>query len=131
MMVAAMMNRREMLKRSGGVAASVLAGGLVKPLWASDAVEPARQRTAALAEYEKLQFGVSFHFSMNTFTGNDYETGGVPASTYNPTRLDVRQWIRVARGLGATVQGRGGAVRGADGEAHVRLLSVGVRGVRL
>src|SRR4051812_50126853 len=38
---------------------------------------------------------------MNTFTGNDYETGGVPASTYNPTNLDVRQWIRVARALGA------------------------------
>ena len=38
---------------------------------------------------------------MNTFTGNDYETGGVPASTYNPTHLDVRQWIRVARDLGA------------------------------
>src|SRR5947199_8933267 len=38
---------------------------------------------------------------MNTFTGNDYETGGVPASTYNPTNLHVRQWIRVAGELGA------------------------------
>jgi alpha-L-fucosidase len=38
---------------------------------------------------------------MNTFTGNDYETGSAPVSTYNPTHLDVRQWIRVARDLGA------------------------------
>jgi alpha-L-fucosidase len=48
-----------------------------------------------------MQFGVSYHFSMNTFTGNDYETGSVPASIYNPTHLDVRQWIRVAHDLGA------------------------------
>ena len=38
---------------------------------------------------------------MNTFTGNDYETGGVPASTYNPTHLDVRQWLQVAHEVGA------------------------------
>ena len=64
-------------------------------------VGPASVRTAAQAEFERLRFGVSFHFSMNTFTGDDYETGSVPASTYNPTHLDVRQWIRVARDLGA------------------------------
>ena len=38
---------------------------------------------------------------MNTFTGADYDPGKVPATTYNPTHLDVRQWIRVARDLGA------------------------------
>jgi len=38
---------------------------------------------------------------MNTFTGDDYETGAAPASAYNPTSLDVRQWIRVAHSLGA------------------------------
>jgi alpha-L-fucosidase len=66
-----------------------------------DPIGPATHATPALHKFEQLQFGVSFHFSMNTFTGNDYETGGVPASTYNPTNLDVRQWIRVARDLGA------------------------------
>jgi alpha-L-fucosidase len=64
-------------------------------------VEPARRRNVVLKEYEQLQFGVSFHFSMNTFTGNDYETGGVAATTYSPTHLDVRQWIHVAEELGA------------------------------
>jgi alpha-L-fucosidase len=41
---------------------------------------------------------------MNTFTGDDYETGAVPAVIYNPKYLDVRQWIRVAHGLGAPVR---------------------------
>jgi alpha-L-fucosidase len=38
---------------------------------------------------------------MNTFTGNDYETGSAHASTYNPTHLDVRQWIQTAHDMGA------------------------------
>src|SRR5436190_18303657 len=92
------MNRREFSK---SLAAS---SALLLPRIASassERIEPATHRTRALHEFEKLQFGVSCHFSMNTFTGNDYETGGVPASTCNPTNLDVRQWIRVARDLGA------------------------------
>ena len=54
-----------------------------------------------MAEYERLRFGCSFHFSTPTFTGDDYDVGSAPASIYNPTRLDVRQWIRVAHELGA------------------------------
>ena len=95
------MNRREFLNRASAVAAGRLAGSLLDNVWAAAPVAPATRRTRVLARYEALQFGVSYHFSMNTFTGNDYETGGVPASTYNPTKLDVRQWIRVARDLGA------------------------------
>ena len=93
------MNRREFAK---GIAASAsLFLPQVSRVVAAHRVEPATHRTHTLREFEKLQFGVSFHFSMNTFTGNDYETGGVQASTYNPTNLDVRQWIRVARDVGA------------------------------
>src|SRR5881394_4266818 len=92
------MNRREFSKSL--VASSAL---LLRRIASASSVriEPATHRTRGLHEYEKLQFGVSFHFSMNTFTGNDYETGCVPAITYNPTNLDVRQCIRTARDLGA------------------------------
>src|SRR5947207_9657622 len=93
------MNRREFSKAMAASASLLLPRvGLAA---SSARIEPATHPTHGLREFEKLQFGVSFHFSMNTFTGNDYETGGVPASTYNPTNLDVRQWIRVARDVGA------------------------------
>lgn len=92
------MNRRELLFGT----AALTAGAISRPLFGKRSqIEPARHRNHVLARYEKLQFGVSYHFSMNSFTGNDYETGGVPASTYNPGKLDVEQWIRVAHGLGA------------------------------
>ncbi len=97
------MNRRDLFAGSAALAAGALSNRLIRPLAASTnmAIEPATHRTRTLARFEQMQFGVSYHFSMNTFTGNDYETGNVPASTYNPTNLDVRQWIRVARDLGA------------------------------
>src|SRR5438477_2723295 len=95
-----LINRREWLKTVVAAGAAGLTPA-VRPLFAAETPAPATQRTPALAEYERLRFGVSYHFSMNTFTGNDYETGAVPASTYNPTHLDVRQWIRVAHDLGA------------------------------
>jgi alpha-L-fucosidase len=96
------MNRRNLLKQ---IAVPIIGAMVQSPSGqlraASQTMAPAPQRTPALAEYERLKFGVSYHFSMNTFTGDDYEPGKVPATTYNPTHLDVRQWIRVARDLGA------------------------------
>lgn len=96
-------NRREWMAGAAAIAVGSFSGPLVKAVAAATArqAEPAMHRTRVLARFEELQFGVSFHFSMNTFTGNDYETGSVPASTYNPDKLDVRQWIRVAHDLGA------------------------------
>lgn len=95
------MNRRELLTQTATLATGALVQSISGPLLHAAQVEPASRRTRALAEFEGLHFGVSYHFSMNTFTGNDYETGAVPASTYNPTHLDVRQWIQIAHALGA------------------------------
>ncbi|HEX8873304.1 MAG TPA: alpha-L-fucosidase [Nitrosospira sp.] len=96
-----MLTRREFLTRTATVGAATLARPLLLPLSAAVPTRPAISPTPALARYEELQFGVSYHFSMNTFTGDDYETGEVPASNYNPAKLDVRQWLRVAKDLGA------------------------------
>ena len=93
------MNRREFSKGVAALAPFLVAGTAYSQ--GDDSIGPARHPTPALRKFEQLQFGVSFHFSMNTFTGNDYETGSAPASAYNPENLDVRQWIRVARDLGA------------------------------
>ena len=93
------MNRREFSKLMAASTSTLLLPQIGSA--SSRRIEPATKPTHSLRDFEKLQFGVSFHFSMNTFTGNDYETGSVPASTYNPTDLDVHQWIRTAKDLGA------------------------------
>jgi alpha-L-fucosidase len=97
------MNRRRLLKYLAAAGAMGAAtNGLTRPLFAAaPPVGPATERTPALAEYERLRFGCSFHFNIPTFTGDDYDVGKAPATTYNPTHLDVRQWIGVAHDLGA------------------------------
>ena len=95
------MNRRNLLKQIAVPIVGSLVPSACSAFGAGSQVLPSSERTPALAEYERLRFGVSYHFSINTFTGNDYEPGNVPATTYNPTRLDVGQWIRVAHDLGA------------------------------
>jgi alpha-L-fucosidase len=86
---------------AGPLAAAIVERGGKSLMAETERVAPATERTPLIAEYERLRFGVSYHFSMNTFTGDDYETGKVAATTYNPAKLDVRQWISVAHDLGA------------------------------
>ena len=58
-------------------------------------------RTAGLAEWENLKYGMYIHFGMATFTGgNPYGIAHESPSTYAPTQLDVKQWVRVAKGAG-------------------------------
>jgi alpha-L-fucosidase len=97
-------DRRRVLKYLAATPAmGALVNGMGGPLAAAAAppVGPATERTPALGAYESLRFGCSFHFGLPTFTGDDYDVGAVPATTYNPTHLDVRQWIKVAHDLGA------------------------------
>jgi len=94
-------NRRSALKLMAAPPAGMLLNRLAAPLAAQALAEPASQPTPALLAFQKLRFGCSFHFGMPNFTGDDYDVGRAPATTYNPTHLDVRQWIRVAHDLGA------------------------------
>jgi alpha-L-fucosidase len=93
-------NRRRVLQMMALPAAGTLLNGL-NTYAAAGPVEPSSESTPALLRFQQLRFGCSFHFGMPNFTGDDYDVGRAPASTYNPTNLDVRQWIRVAHDLGA------------------------------
>jgi alpha-L-fucosidase len=53
-----------------------------------------------LKQWEMLGYGMFIHFSMNTYDGDEFSRGDKPASYYNPNKLDVDQWIGVARDAG-------------------------------
>lgn len=59
-----------------------------------------RLSLAALRAWEALRFGLFLHFGLSTFTGKELPPGDEPASLYAPERLDVDQWICVARDAG-------------------------------
>lgn len=53
-----------------------------------------------LKDWESLGYGMFIHFGMSTFDGEELSRGDKPSTFYNPTGLDVDQWIRVARDAG-------------------------------
>ncbi len=51
-------------------------------------------------QWHEMNFYAFVHFNMNTFTGNEWGFGETPASTFNPSELDCRQWARVCKEAG-------------------------------
>ncbi len=54
----------------------------------------------ALHRWEALEYGMFIHFGMSTFDGVELSLGDRPSMDYAPDRLDVDQWIGVARDAG-------------------------------
>jgi alpha-L-fucosidase len=109
------MARREVTRRDflSAAALTTLAAGAVSSLSvgpACAAAEPAeagsqRLSLEQLRKWESLQYGMFLHFGITTFVedGNPDTYAiqhGSPASLYAPDRLDVDQWVSVARDAG-------------------------------
>lgn len=67
-----------------------------------DAGERGCQRLdrAQLDAWRALDYGMFIHFGMATFDGDEFSRGERPSTTYAPDRLDVDQWLSVARDAG-------------------------------
>ena len=50
--------------------------------------------------WHEMEYYAFVHFNMNTFTNREWGTGAESPSQFNPTNLDVRQWVKVAREAG-------------------------------
>ncbi len=67
----------------------------------TDHPSPVPRPSAAQLAWQRLEFGVFFHVGVNTFAGKEWSDGTLPASSFAPTQLDARQWVRVAKEAGA------------------------------
>ena len=62
---------------------------------------PATERTEAIAQWEALRYGMFICYGLGTYAEEQYgEALDLPSSLYNPTALDVDQWVRVAKDAG-------------------------------
>lgn len=63
---------------------------------------PGAQRlpVAALQRWEAMKFGMFIHFGMSTFLDSELPGGSEPSTAYAPDKLDVDQWVAVARDAG-------------------------------
>lgn len=53
-------------------------------------------------DFVDLRFGMFIHFNMPTFQEADWPDPQAPASSFNPTGLDCRQWAKAAKSAGMT-----------------------------
>lgn len=53
-----------------------------------------------LQAWENLGYGMFIHFGMSTFDGKEFSNGDKPSTFYSPEKLDVDQWVSVARDAG-------------------------------
>jgi alpha-L-fucosidase len=67
-----------------------LAGQVKQPL-------PSRQQLA----WHDMEFYFFMHFGPNTFTDKEWGHGDEPEEIFNPSQLDCRQWVKVAKESGA------------------------------
>ncbi|MEX0777179.1 MAG: alpha-L-fucosidase [Phycisphaeraceae bacterium] len=68
----------------------------------TNATNPGAQRLnlKQLKAWESLGYGMFIHFGMSTFDGDELSMGDKPSTAYAPDRLDVDQWVQVARDAG-------------------------------
>jgi alpha-L-fucosidase len=102
-------NRRRFLSSvtTGGLAACAAANLAAAPAGpakntANSPAASGSQRLSLeqLRRWESLRYGMFIHFGMSTFDRNEHSDGKAPASAYAPDRLDVDQWVSVARDAG-------------------------------
>jgi alpha-L-fucosidase len=58
---------------------------------------PTKQQLA----WHEMEYYFFFHFGPNTFTDKEWGHGDEPEDIFNPTGLDCRQWVRIAKQAGA------------------------------
>lgn len=64
--------------------------------------EPARPLSELQQEFVDLRFGMFIHFNIPTYANQDWPDPEMPASAFNPTKLNCDQWAKAAKSANMT-----------------------------
>jgi alpha-L-fucosidase len=66
----------------------------------AEAPVPSNKPNKYQKEQIRRKYGMFIHFGINTFHNEEWTDGSKPASSYNPTQIDARQWVETAKKAG-------------------------------
>jgi alpha-L-fucosidase len=95
------MNRRQFFQSTGALSLGAMAAASGAPQPPKDEGDQ-RLSLTQLKAWESLHYGMFIHFGMSTFCGQELPDGKAPSTLYAPDKLDVDQWVSVARDAGMT-----------------------------
>lgn len=101
-------NRRSFFKKFGfSTALTYTSASLINSVYSHDLHNnidekhgDQRLNLKQLEDWEKTHYGMFLHFGMSTYLGEELPDGKALASIYAPDKLNVDQWISVARDAG-------------------------------
>jgi alpha-L-fucosidase len=67
-----------------------------KPVFVPNKVSASK----SISEYQSMELVGFVHFNMNTFTDKEWGYGDEPETVFNPSKLDVEQWVKAAKAGG-------------------------------
>jgi alpha-L-fucosidase len=70
------------------------------PVWSQKL--PLTKPSPEQLAFQDLELGVFIHYSIDGYAERGAPAGSTPASKFNPTELNVEQWVLAAKDLGAT-----------------------------
>jgi alpha-L-fucosidase len=53
-------------------------------------------------KWQEMEYYAFIHFSLNTYTDQSWGFGNEDIKTFNPTKLDAREWVRICKEAGMT-----------------------------
>ena len=80
----------------------LIAIALCPVLWTSAKTTAVPKPSRAQLRWFDMERYAFIHFSINTFTDQEWGNGDESAALFNPTALDCRQWARVCKEAGLT-----------------------------
>lgn len=61
---------------------------------------PSTQPSEGHKKMIERKYGMFIHFGINTFHNQEWTDGKLPASSYNPSKINAKQWVKAAKDAG-------------------------------